>query len=192
MKFLKGRFSKERFWRFFLSYVIAEASAYGCYIVPMLFIQPWFMVLFPTNSEKGMLALFLYALFTSILMTVVFYGIFAYAHLYRNKEVRLQYYKATVSDTSLKSRTKYYMAEYGVADIVYYSIISILPRILSGGPTMESILYFGLLPILLEHLITSILFAGLYACCVMIVTGIWEKKRPAYLTEGYTGEIPSA
>ncbi len=188
-RFAKKILSKSNFGHFFLSYAITEALTIGIYTGIMLFIAPVFMASIIRFQEENAdtyvhgqdpinIAIYIFAF-------IVFYIVLSVVYLYRNKERRLQYYKSTVENNQPKERIKFYMAEYGLSDIVYYCVLSIPIRFVLRGGNFESMILFWDMPIVVHYLLSYLLFAVMYTCCVMVVTLIWEKKRPIYLTKGY-------
>ncbi len=186
--FVRKLLSKSKFGHFFLSYAITEAITIGLYTGIYLFIAPIFLASIIQYHEENAdtyahgqdpinIAIYIFAF-------VVFYVVLSVVYLYRNKERRLQYYKSTVEDSRQKQRIRFYMTEYGLSDIVYYCIISIPVRLILRG-NFESMILFWDMPIAVHYILSYLLFAVMYTCCVMVVTSIWEKKRPIYLTKGY-------
>lgn len=185
---IKKILSKDNFAHFLISYAITEAITIGLYTGTYLFIAPVFFASIIRYHEENAdtyahgqdpinIAIYIFAF-------VVFYIVLSVVYLYRNKERRLQYYKSTIEDNQLKERIKFYMTEYGLPDILYYCVISIPVRLILRG-NFESMILFWDMPIVVHYILSYLLFAVMYTCCVMMVTAIWEKKRPDYLTKGY-------
>lgn len=186
--FAKKLLSKSSFGHFLLSYAITEAITIGIYTAIMLFIAPVFSASIIRFHEENA---DVYAhgqdpinIAIDIFGFLVFYIVLSVVYLYRNRERRLQYYKSTVENSLPKARVRFYLSEYGIADIVYYCVIFI-PVCFILGYGFESMILFWEMPTLVYYLLSVLLFAVMYTCCVMIVTAIWEKKRPDYLTKGY-------
>ena len=181
-------FSKNNFGHFFVYYVISEAITLGLYTVMVLSLAPVLLGSFIQYHEKNTAY---YApgqdpldIAFDIFFFLLFYTVLSVVYLYRDKERRLAYFKATITDHTVKHRIMYFMPEYGFADILYYCVVSIPVHLILRG-TLESQILSWDLPVVLHHILSYLLFAVMYTCCVMIVTGVWEKDRPSYLTKDY-------
>ena len=186
--FTKKLLSKSSFGHFLLSYAITEAITIGIYTAIMLLISPVFSASIIRFHEENAEV---YAhgqdpinIAIDIFGCVVFYIVLSVVYLYRNRERRLQYYKSTIENSQHKDRIKFYLTEYGIADIVYYCVLSI-PVCFILGYGFESMILFWEMPTLVYYILSNLLFAVMYTCCVMIVTAVWEKNRPSHLTKGH-------
>lgn len=185
-------FSKKNFGHFFVYYVISEAITLGLYIVIVLSLAPVLLGSFIQYHEDNA-AYYVPGqdpldIAIDIFFFLLFYAVLSVVYFYRDKERRLAYFKATITNNTLKRRIKYFMSEYGFADILYYFVVSIPVHIILGG-TLESQILSWNMPVVLYHILSCLLFVIMYTCCVMIVTGIWEKNRPSYLTKGYEEKL---
>lgn len=181
---MKTKLSLKNFGFFSLYYAITEAITIGLYTLSFLVLSPVFagklVEYYEENAPgKNPVSIGIY-----LLTFVLFYTVLSVVYLHRDKERRLQYFKATIEDTSLLNRLKFYMTEYGLPDILYYCIVSIPIRLLLDV-TFESMILFWDMPTVLPYILADLLFAIMYTLCVILTTTLWEKARPTYLTNGY-------
>ena len=185
---IKKLLSKNNFGHFCVSYIIVEAITIGIYTAICLVLSPIVLGTIIEYSEKNAASYVPgqnpFNIGVDIFLFLLFYVVLSVVYLYRDKERRLAYFKATVADHQLKRRIQYYMTEFGLMDIAYYCVISIPVGLILRG-TFESMILFWAMPVFLHYVLSYLLFAVIYTCCVMIVTTIWEKNRPDYLTKDY-------
>lgn len=116
---------------------------------------------------------------------IAFFACLIILYLYRNKEMKLQFQKDTVNGCVLTKELITYMKQYGIADMLYYTVCTIVIMLLIDGG-MESGIFFAVENSIIRTILCVFLFIVVYTISVSIILKIWDKQRPEYLKKGYT------
>jgi len=177
------KFSKSGALRFLFSYVLSYVISIAAYAIPVIILSPIIMgtvIDFATkNPDKlnplsfGIAAFFL----------IIFFVCFIIFHIYKNKEIKLQFQKDTKEGFVLKDELVKYIKQYGIPDLVYYVVCSLIAALFTGGT--DTMIYDFIDNTFLRIVPAVFVFAIIYTASVAIILKIWDKKRPDYLKKGY-------
>lgn len=177
------KFSKSGALRFLYSYILSNVISIAAYAIPVIILSPIIMGtvidLGTRNPDKltpvhyGIAALFL----------IVFFVCFIIFHIYKNKEIKLQFQKDTKDGFVLKDELVKYIKQYGIPDLVYYVVCSLVAALFTGGT--DTMIYDFIDNTFLRIVPAVFVFAVIYTASVALVLKIWDKKRPDYLKKGY-------
>lgn len=182
------KFTKSGALRFLFSYVFSNVISIAAYAIPVIILSPIIMgtvIDFVTkNSDKydrfeTPLSYGIYAF-----MLIVFFVCFMVSHIYKNKEMRLQFQKDTKDGFVLKDELAKYIKQYGIPDFVYYVVCSLIAALFTGGT--DTMIYDFFIDNLFLRIVPAVfVFALIYTASVALILKIWDKKRPDYLKKGY-------
>ena len=178
------KFSKSGAIRFLYSYLLSNVIAIAAYAIPVIILSPIIMgtvIDFATkNSDKlNPLSYGIYAF-----MLIVFFVCFMVSHIYKNKEMRLQFQKDTKDGFVLKDELVKYLKQYGIPDFIYYVVCSIIAALTTIGGA-DTMIYHFIDNIFLQIVPAFFVFTLIYTASVALILKIWDKKRPDYLKKGY-------
>lgn len=181
------KFTKSGALRFLFSYVFSNVISIAAYAIPVIILSPIIMgtvIDFATkNSDKlnplsyGIAAFFL----------IIFFVCFIIFHIYKNKEIKLQFQKDTKEGFVLKDELVKYIKQYGIPDLVYYVVCSLIAALTTIGGA-DTMIYYFIDNLFLRIVPAVFVFTLIYTASVSVILKIWDKKRPDYLKKGYVEE----
>lgn len=185
---LKFLFNKSNFLRFLGCYIISQIISIVAYAVPVIVLAPLIMgsVVEKVSEYSESYEKFQDPINTAIhcFFCIAFFACLIILYLYRNKEMKLQFQKNTINECVLTRELAAYIKEYGIADLIYYTICSIVAMLLLGGG-MESAIFVAIESRIVCVILCIFMFIVIYTISVLITFKVWDKQRPEYLKKGY-------
>ncbi len=189
---IKTKLSKSDFIQFIKCYIISQIIAIGAYAVPLVTLAPLIggTIIHKVSEYSETYAKFQDPINMTInyFFCIAFFSSFIVLYLYKNNEIKLQFQKKTINGCILSKEFVTYIKQYGISDLVYYTICSVITITLVGYGAESAIL------VTIEHkviriMLSILIFMFIYSISVLSILKIWDKKRPDYLKKGYIQRI---
>lgn len=181
-------FNKSNFLRFLGCYIISEIISIVAYTIPVVVLAPLLMgsIIDKVSEYSESHAQFEDPINVAInyFFCIAFFACLIILYLYRNKEMKLQFQKNTVDGCVLTKELLAYMKQYGIADVIYYTICTIIVMLLIDGG-MESGIFYVVESDVIRVILCILLFIVVYTLSILVIFKIWDKQRPEYLKKGY-------